>query len=449
MSGALESLVRLHRSESSGWIGALREEALASFEEQGVPTRRLEDWKSTNFAPLGAMQFTRVGPGQTCVEAASEGPELVFVDGRFDAAASCVSDLPAGIRALSLAEVLDSEPELLKGYLNRLPDLKRQSLVALQTAFLEDGAVLVIDAGARTKEPLRTRFISTGEATQSTESTDSTRMDSAAFPRLLVIAGEGSTTTLLQEHVSIGSAAGFTAFVAEFHLAASARIESVQIQAEGAERIHFTSTHARLERDAQFNSHVFTLGNGLLRSELAINLAEPGAETQLCGLFVGRDEGHVDHFTTVDHAAEHCTSDEEYRGVLGDRAKGVFRGRVIVRPGAQKTDARQSNPNLLLSDHASVDTKPQLEIYADDIRASHGSTIGQLDEDALFFLRARGIDVANARLLLTSAFAHGIVDRIADEKLRRMVGARVDTALASLESGSLATSNPPEEGTDR
>ncbi len=446
MSGALESLVRLHRSKYGGWIGALREDALASFEEQGLPTRRLEDWKSTNFAPLGAMQFTRVGPGQTSVEAASDGRGLVFVDGRFDAAASCVSDLPAGVRALSLAEVLDSEPELLKGYLNRLPDLKRQSLVALQTAFLEDGAVLVIDAGARTKGPLRTRFISTGEATQST---DSTRMDSAAFPRLLVIAGEGSTTTLLQEHVSIGSAAGFTAFVAEFHLAAGARIESVQIQAESAERIHFTSTHARLERDAQFNSHVFSLGSGLVRSELAINLAEPGAETLLCGLFVGRDEGHVDHFTTVDHAAEHCTSDEEYRGILGDRAKGVFRGRVIVRPGAQKTDARQSNPNLLLSDHASVDSKPQLEIYADDIRASHGSTIGQLDEDALFFLRARGIDAANARLLLTSAFAHGIVDRIADEELRRMVGARVDAALTSLEGGSPATSNSPEKGTDR
>lgn len=441
MSDSLDSLVRLRPTGDSGWAGSLREEALASFLEQGLPTRRLEEWKGTNFAPLGAMDFTRVGPdhssGDTlnrpCVEISSEEHGLVFVDGRFDAAASQRSDLPAGIRALSLAEVLDDEPELLTGKLGQLTDLKRQALVALQTAFLEDGAVLVIDAGARTGRPLRMRFIST--------TADAV---SASFPRMLVIAGENSSVTLLQEHLTVGAAPGFTAFVAEFHLADGARIESVQIQSEGAERIHFTSVHARLGRNARFHSHVFSLGNGLVRSELDVQLAEPGAETMLCGLFIGRDKGHTDHFTTIDHAAEQCTSDEEYRGVLGDHSRGVFRGRVIVRPGAQKTDARQSNANLLLSDHASIDTKPQLEIYADDIRASHGSTIGQLDSDALFFLRARGISAANARLLLTGAFAHGIVDRISDEELRQIVGAVVDSALRSLEHGALETGDPSE-----
>ena len=177
------------------------------------------------------------------------------------------------------------------------------------------------------------------------------------------------------------------------------------------------------------------------------HLAEPGAESTLCGLFIGRGHGHVDHFTTIDHAAEECTSDEEYRGVLADHSQGVFRGRVIVRPDAQHTDTRQSNPNLLLSDHATIDTKPQLEIYANDIRASHGSTIGQWDPDALFFLRARGINAADARLLLTGAFTHGIVDRIADEDLRRMAGARVDSALRSLENGALELGGSPEEVT--
>ena len=444
MSAALESLVRLRPTGDSGWIGSLREEALANFEEHGLPTRRLEDWKGTNFAPLGVMNFTQVGPTEittkTPVETTTEEYALVFVDGRFDPEASCRSNLPAGIRALTLAEVLDDEPELLEGKLGQLPDLKRQSLVALQTAFLEDGAVVVIDDGARTTRPLRTRFISTAAIT-----TETTETASAAFPRMLVIAGEGSSATLLHEHLTVGAAPGFTAFVAEFHLAEGARIESVQIQAEGAERIHFTSVHARLERNAQFHSHVFSLGNGLVRSELEVGLTEPGAETKLCGLFIGRDAGHVDHFTTVDHAAERCTSDEEYRGVLGDRSQGVFRGRVIVRPGAQKTDTRQSNPNLLLSDHASIDTKPQLEIYADDIRASHGSTIGQLDSDALFYLRTRGISAANARLLLTSAFAQGVVDRIADEDLRQTVGARVESALRSLEHGELNTGNPTGE----
>ena len=450
MSAALESLVRLRPTGDSGWVGSLRREALANFLELGLPTRRLEDWKSTNFAaPLAAMHFTRVAPpvkttgkttGNTSIEAAAEEHELVFVDGRFDAEASRRSNLPAGIRALSLAEVLDNEPELLKGKLGQLPDLKRQSLVALQTAFLEDGAVIVIDVGARTTQPLRIRFVSTAADTM-----DATDAVSAAFPRMLVIAGEGSTATLLQEHLAVGDAPGFTAFVAEFHLAEGARIESVQIQAEGAERIHFTSAHAHLERNARFHSHVFSLGNGLVRSELEVSLAEPGAETTLCGLFIGRDKGHIDHFTTVDHAAEQCTSDEEYRGILGDHSKGVFRGRVIVRPGARKTDARQSNPNLLLSDHASIETKPQLEIYADDIRASHGSTIGQLDSDALFYLRTRGISASNARLLLTGAFAHGIVDRIADEDLRRTVGGRVDSALRRLEHIVLETSGTLEE----
>jgi Fe-S cluster assembly protein SufD len=448
MSGALESLLRLHPTDQSGWVGALRSEALSTFKEQGLPTRRLEDWKGTNFAPLAAMHFTRVGPGpgENSAQVGSDGPELVFVDGRFDAEASRISELPAGIRALSLAHVLDSEPELLKGRLAHLPDLKHESLVALHTAFFEDGAVLVIDDNARTTQPLRMRFVSTGASNGSTNATGETTDEaSAAFPRLLVIAGEGSAATLLQEHVSIGSAPGFTAFVAEIYLAAGARLETVQIQAEGAERIHFTSIHARLERDAKLRSHVFTLGNGLVRSELAINLAESGGEAKLCGLFVGRDKGHIDHFTTVDHAAERCTSDQEYRGVLGDQSQGVFRGRVIVRPGAQKTDARQSNPNLLLSDHASIDTKPQLEIYADDIRASHGSTIGQLDPDALFFLRARGIGAAEARLLLTSAFAHGIGDEIIDEDLRRTAGVRVDAALSGLEHAVVETSESPEE----
>jgi Fe-S cluster assembly protein SufD len=261
---------------------------------------------------------------------------------------------------------------------------------------------------------------------------------SAAFPRLLVVAAQGSSATVVFESMSQGTAPGLTAFVAEYHLAAGARIETVQIQAEGAERIHFTSSHARLENDARFDSHVLSLGDGLVRSELSVTLDAPGAETRMRGFFLGRNEGHVDHFTRVDHAAEHCTSDQEYRGVLDGESKGVFRGLVVVRPGAQKTDARQSNPNLLLSDRAMIDTKPQLEIYADDVRASHGSTIGQLDAEALFFLRARGIGEAAARLVLTRGFAHSIVEGIAEDSVRESVAARVEDVLAAL--------HPPGEG---
>jgi Fe-S cluster assembly protein SufD len=432
MSAAFESLSALRseaidrlRDGEADWIGRLRDEAMTSFEEQGFPTRRLEDWKSTNLAPLEAISFERVGtPEQSPVVVTGDGvPELRFVDGRLDTANTQAENLPAGVRLASFAEVRRQAPELLEGRLAGLASPKRNAMVALQTAFLDDGAVLTIDAGVEIDTPIKLCFSTSG---------DSTSPSSAAFPRLLVIAGERSRGTISIECEA--AAPGLTALVAEFYLAAGARFESVQIQDEYAGRVHFTSIHARLERDASFDSHVYSLSPGLIRSELEIQLAEPGAETRMRGFYLGRGDGHVDHFTTVDHAAESCTSDEEYRGVLGDRANGVFRGRVIVRPDAQKTDARQSNPNLLISEHAGVDSKPQLEIYADDVRASHGSTTGQLDPDALFFLRARGIDARAARLLLTRAFAHKIVDGIENERLRASTSTRVDLALNTLES---------------
>jgi Fe-S cluster assembly protein SufD len=445
----LESLLGLAPEAGAGWLGALRRDALAAFESQGLPTRRLEAWKGTDYSALGELDFVRVGPdaavrvgpdaavrvgpdpavrvGGDAARATATGSgdaELVFVDGRLDAEASSPGELPRGVRVMSLADAIANEPALVEGRLGSLPDTKRESLVALQTALFEDGAVVALDAEARMERPLRMRLVSTTSEAGA----------SAAFPRLLVVAGERSEATLLLEHESAGEGPGFTALVAELLLAAGARCELVQVQAEEGGRIHFTSVHARLERDARFESHVFSLGRGLVRSEMDVTLAEPGAETVLRGLFLGRDHSHIDHYTTVDHAAESCTSDEEYRGVLADRSKGVFRGRVIIRPAAQKTDARQSNPNLLLSDDATIDAKPQLEIYADDVRASHGSTIGQLDADALFFLRSRGLGEAEARLLLTNAFAERVVETVRDVDLRARVADRLVAALAAVEA---------------
>ncbi len=458
MSAALESLNRLRERVASDETFGLpssrlaeRLEALASmgfaaFEEQGFPTRRLEEWKGTNLARLEAMDFSRIGPGSPPAEARSIDPsddlladtDLVFVDGRLLVASAARADLPEGVRVQSLAEAASEDPEIPETYLGRLPDLKKESLAALQTAFFEDAAIVHLDSGVRATRPIRIRSIATA---------DGPTQASASFPRLLVVAGRDSAATIVFESESRGTAPGLTAFVAEYHLAAAARIETIQIQSEGAERVHVTSSHARLEGDAHFDSHVFSLGDGLVRSELKITLDAPGAETRMRGFFLGRNRGHVDHFTTVDHAVENCSSDQEYRGVLGDESKGVFRGRVIIRPDAQKSDARQSNANLLLSDRASIDTKPQLEIYADDVRANHGSTIGQLDTEALFFLRARGIDEAVARLVLTRGFAHAIVDGIADDAARHSVAELVDNALASLYPGA-RSETAPEKGGD-
>ena len=416
MNTAIDSLLRLRQrfaGEGPAWLQTRREEARLAFQEAGLPTRRLEAWKSTNLAPLAALEFARIAP----TGASTLDPKVA-------------ASLPQGVRVRSLAEVLRSEPDRIAGQLGRLADPKKSALVALQTACLEDGVVIELAAGAHFDEPIRIRFSS---------SPDVYGRPSAAFPRLLVLAGEDSEATIFEEFVSESPAPGFTNHVAELLLAARARVELVRVEAEPAPRIHFTSVHAELERGAHFDSHVVSLTDGLLRSELDIRLMATGAETSMSGFFLGRGTGHVDHFTTVDHAAPHCTSAQEYRGVLGDRAKGVFRGRVIVRPGAQKTDARQSNPNILLSDTAAIDTRPQLEIYADDIRASHGSTIGQLDADALFFLRARGIAEAEARVLLTRAFATTIVDAIHDAGLREDVARRVDEALARLDPALTAT----------
>src|SRR5690606_18394452 len=291
--------------------------------------------------------------------------------------------------------------ERLAGRLGRLADPKRSALVALATACLEDGVLVELAPGARCEAPIRIRF---------SAPSDAEGRPVARFPRLLVLAGEDSAATIVVElePPTAGAAAGvpgFTAHVAEVALAPRARVELVQLQGEAAPRIHFSSLHAEIDRAARLDSRVFTLSDALLRSELDLRLIAPQAEATLDGFFLAHGAGHVDHFTTVEHAAPHCTSRQEYRGVIGDRGKGVCRGRVVVRPDAQKTDASQSNPNLLLSDHAAIDTRPQLEIYADDVRASHGSTIGQLDPEALFFLRARGIGAAEARVLLTRGFA--------------------------------------------
>ncbi|MEZ4282349.1 MAG: Fe-S cluster assembly protein SufD [Myxococcota bacterium] len=420
MSVAVDSLMRLRqRFAGAGpeWLQSQRENARRAFLEAGLPTRRLEAWKSTNLAPLEALDFARIAP----TGAATLG-------------ASLAASLPAGVRVRSLADVLRSEPERIAGRLGRLADPKQSALVALQTACLEDGVVIELDANARIEEPIRIRLNS---------SPDVYDRPSASFPRLLVLADENSEATIALDFGSEKPAPGFTCHVAELLLSPGARIELVQIQAEPAPRIHFSSVHAEVDRGARFDSSVASLSDGLLRSELDIRLIAPGAETGMNGFFLGRGAGHVDHYTTVEHAAPHCTSAQEYRGVLADHAKGIFRGRVIVRPDAQKTDARQSNPNLLLSSAASVDTRPQLEIYADDVRASHGSTIGQLDADALFFLRARGIAEPEARLLLTHAFASAVVEAIRNPSLRADLTGRIDEALGQLELAPRSGSRDP------
>ena len=420
-------------------LDALRSDGLAAFDERGLPTRRDERWKGTNTARLGDLAFDRVGPAASLDESALADPrvadfeaDLLFVDGRLARASADRGDLPAGVRVLSLAEAASEIPEIVAEKLGALIDPKTDAIAALNAGFFEDVAVVTLDPNTRPGRVIRILSLSTGAADE----------PSASFARLLVVAGAGSEGMVVFESATVEDAPGFTSVVSEFHLADNAKIVSVELQSGSAARVQVSQTHASLERDARFASHVLCLSEGLVRSEVEASMLAPGGMAGLYGLFLGQDASHHDHFTTVEHAAPHCESDEEYRGILADRSSGVFRGRVWVRPDAQKTDARQSNPNLLLSEGASIDTKPQLEIYADDVKASHGSTIGQLDDEALFFLRARGIDEATARLVLTRGFAQTFVDGLFDDSARALVAGRLDEALGRLEA---TLQNAPEE----
>ena len=231
-------------------------------------------------------------------------------------------------------------------------------------------------------------------------------------PRLLVVAEEGSSLTLIEDHVTLGDAPGFTNAVTEVYAAAGSQVDLVTIQRENEGHFHLSNLFVRQERDARFSANTLTLGGRLVRNDASVLLADEGADCALNGLFIAGGSQLVDNHTTIDHAVPHCTSRELYKGVIGGSARGVFRGRVIVRPDAQKTNASQSNPNLLLSADAEMNTKPQLEIYADDVKCSHGTSIGQLDPDALFYLRSRGLDAARARDLLTRAFALELLEAL-------------------------------------
>jgi len=400
-------------------LGTLRAEALAAFADAGLPTTRHEEWRYTSLAGFARVAFEAAPEGalppRDDVEALAVPffacSAFVFVDGRLAPELSSPTTLAGGVRVEALA---GRAPE----HLGSLADVKQHPFAALNTALFEDAAVLSVPAGAAAAQPIHLVFVSTGDGAPR-----------ASFPRVLIEAGAGSRALVIQDHVTLGAGARLTAAVGEVHVAENASLELVLVQRESDETFHFGNLRARVAQGARFASRTLTLGGGLVRNDLAALLAAPGAECELDGLFLGAGERLIDNHTLVDHAEPHCTSRELYKGILGDRSRGVFRGRIVVRPDAQKTDAQQSNANVLLGSGAEIDTKPQLEIWADDVRCSHGASIGRLDEDALFYLRSRGIGETAARDLLTRGFAA--------EVLKRIQSAPLAEALADLLQGRL------------
>ncbi len=393
-------------------FAALRRAGREAFAAQGLPTTRLEEWRYTNLAELAAPAWRlpaagAAGVSRDAVEALASPVFacglLVFVDGRLAPGLSTLR-VPE-VELLSIAEARGSRS------LGSLVDLKAHPFAALATALLDDGVCVRLPAGARLEQPLHLVFLSLGAGAPT-----------ATQPRVFVEAGRGSRAVVVQDHVSAGPGPAFTNAVTELHVGPGASLEHVLLQRESDATFHVSHTAALLEREARLATHAITLGGRLVRNDLCVTLAGEGSEAWLSGLFLGSGERLVDNHGFVDHAVPRGTSRQLYKGVLADRARGVFRGRVRVRPGAQHTDAKQSNPNLLLSPDAEIDSKPQLEIFADDVKCSHGSAIGRTDEDALFYLRTRGIDESSARTLLVRGFAAEVLAALPEPALAEALG---------------------------
>lgn len=408
---------RLERSLSKpDWVRALRQAGLQRLEALGLPTPRHEDWRFTNVAPILRLPFRPVlepeeSPAGERVAAYLfenvPGARLVFVNGRFAPALSNLAGLPDGVTARSLAAALETEDPLLKTHLGRFAEQADNGFSALNQAFFADGAFVHVPAGCLVEAPLHLIYIATS------------RQNGATFhPRNVVVAEAGSRLTVLESYLAGGGGHYFTNAVTELVVGEQATVEFLKFQDEAADAFHVAAWHGEFGRASNVRVHSFALGAKLSRNNIRVKLAGEGLECILNGLYLTRDEQLADHHMIVEHAQPACASHEYFNGILDDKSRGVFHGRIYVHPVAQKTDAKQTNKNLLLSDDAVANTKPQLEIYADDVKCTHGATVGQLSEESIFYLRTRGIGPETARRMLIHAFAGEIVERIQCEPAR-------------------------------
>lgn len=425
---AFEDFERSRAAKDPAWLAPIRKAGIARFAELGFPTPRHEDWRFTNLAPLLRMPFVPAGDAlrelsptalRPFLWETAAGPRLVFVNGRFCPQWSHGGI--AGVHVASLASVLTEDPTALERRLNRYANVRDDVFTALNTAFLADGAYVRVAPGVRLETPIHLVCISL-----------SNELLTVTYPRALIVAGAGSQCTIVESYVG-SDGPYFTNAVTELVAGDNAVVDHYKVQREAEAAFHIGALYIHQQRNTNVRSHCISLGGRLVRHNITAVLAGEGGDCHLNGLYVVGGEQHVDNHLRVEHAAAHCSSRETFKGILADRARGVFTGRIIVHPGARKTDAKQTNHNLLLSGHAQVDTKPQLEIRADDVKCTHGATVGQLDDEALFYLRARGIPEAAARGLLTYGFASASLGEIRVEPLRVQIEGLVRARLPQSE----------------
>ncbi|HEY5910138.1 MAG TPA: Fe-S cluster assembly protein SufD [Verrucomicrobiae bacterium] len=425
----LEKFERFEReAQQPGWVFPLRKAGVSRFAEQGFPTLQDEDWRFTNVGAIAKLPFKPVfqAPARHGIKpedlarftfGSLAAHRLVFINGHF--APELSSPAPVGFTAESLAGAMAVNSSLLQDNFGRQAQTDNSPFTSLNTAFFQDGAFIHIPAGRAVETPIHLLHIATLKESGAT-----------ASPRNLILVEQQSRATILESYVSTAQAASFTNTVSEVVVGDGAVFEHCKFQDESAGAFHISALHARLGSGSNFISHSIATGAKLSRNNIRTVLAGEGLDCVLNGLYLTRGDQLADHHMVVEHAQPHCNSHEYYNGILDGRSKGVFHGRILVRQAAQKTDAKQTNKNLLLSEDATVDTKPQLEIYADDVKCTHGATVGQLNEESVFYLRARGIGAETARRILIHAFAAEITERIrcapAREELDRLLWERLE-----------------------
>jgi len=409
-------------------LHSIRRAALARFDELGFPTTRHEEWRFTNTAPIASAAFLPVlsydGSGvsradmESFLFAGLKASHLVFINGHFSREWSSVSRLPRGVRVESIATALTQDHDGVLKHLTRHARFDDNAFTALNTAFVQDGAFVSLPDNTELDEPLHLVFIAAGNGTPFVQS-----------PRNLVITGKNCRLSIVETFHSVRVATCLTNVVSEVVAGENSVIEHDKLQIESAGAYHIGTAHISQGAGSNVVSNAITFGGAIVRNTMNVVLEGEGAECTLNGLSVGGGKQLIDNHTTIDHAKPRCSSHELYKSVLDGASRGVFNGKIIVRKDAQKTDAKQTNRTLLLSDDATIDTKPQLEIFADDVKCTHGATVGQLEEEQVFYLRSRGIPLDTARDILTFAFASDVVNRVHVQPLQEQLDALLHARL--------------------
>ena len=432
--GVIETYVRQYEaaaanggSRAPDWLRSLRAESIDQFRKAGFPGPKDEEWRFTPLAPLiranlgvaGSAAAVALADLEPFIFDRPDWPRLVLVDGRFRPELSAVPAWP-GVTIQNLETALTADPEALEADLVGASGRTVTAFAALNAALGRDGTVLRVADQAEMPAPLHVVHVAT------------TGADSAAIhPRLLISVGRQARAQVIESYVGLGAATRYwTNTVCEVNVGEGAWVEHTRIQRESETAFHTGVTEVRQARDSHYRSFTFAIGGAIARHDLRARLDGPRAESLLYGLYFGQGDQLVDNHTTIFHDQPDCRSWEVYKGILGDRAHGVFNGKIIVQPVAQKTDAKQTNRALLLSDTARIDTKPQLEIFADDVKCTHGATVGNLDPLARFYLTSRGIPETAARQLLTYAFAAEVLNEISAEPVRTVLDRLIHARLA-------------------